>query len=252
MDFVSNRRLLTRKRTLKFLDDLQTTDGRDGALTIYLKAGSDVTSLQKILRPLTGDVELPDLSRTVSSSTTGAVVFWTADIKCLLIPPFPLNVEHVADGIDALPLHDLLAKDLRLGLVIVRLGEYAIGVFVGEERLTSKVGTGLVHSRHRQGGSSAHRFERHREKQIESFFERVCVHVREQIEPHGKNIDYVVFGGERYTVLAFRGQCHFLKHFDNVVLPRLIDVRKPRQDSLESAILTVWSSTVVQWSEPTS
>ena len=58
----------------------------------------------------------------------------------------------------------MLHKEFILGLIIVRLGEYGVGVFQGENLLSSKVGTGLVHSRHRQGGSSSHRFERHRDK----------------------------------------------------------------------------------------
>ncbi len=46
---------------------------------------------------------------------------------------------------------------------------------------SQKVERCLVHGRHRQGGSSSHRFERHRDKQIETFLNRVCEHVQETI-----------------------------------------------------------------------
>jgi peptide subunit release factor 1 (eRF1) len=111
------------------------------------------------------------------------------------------------------------------------------------------VGTGLVHSRHRQGGSSAHRFERHREKQIESFFDRVCGHVREHLEPYVKQLDYVIYEGERHTLLSFHKQCEFLQQFDDRVLGTTLHVREPRQTTLEAAIGQAWSSDVIVWEE---
>ena len=95
--------------------------------------------------------------------------------------------------------------------MLVRLGSYAIGVCRGDKLVSSKVGTGLVHGRHRQGGSSAHRFERHRDKQIESFLIRVCGHVREQLEPYVKSMDYIVYGGARTTILMAQKYCPWLE-----------------------------------------
>jgi peptide subunit release factor 1 (eRF1) len=136
-----------------------------------------------------------------------------------------------------------------LALVLVRLGAYAIGIYAGESLISSKVGTGLVHARHRQGGSSSHRFERHREKQMESFFTRVCGHVREQLEPHSRNLEYVLYGGTRETILEFRKQCHFLQAFDRRTLDLLLNVRDPNQAGLEEGIREAWSSRVIRWNE---
>jgi len=91
----------------------------------------------------------------------------------------------------------------------VRLGDYGPGVVKGETLLTSKVGQRVVHARHRQGGSSSHRFERHREKQMETFFTRVCGHVREQLEPFARQLDYIIYGGTRETILDFRKTMSF-------------------------------------------
>ena len=131
----------------------------------------------------------------------------------------------------------------------MRLGAYAIGICDGENLVSSKVGTGLVHGRHRQGGSSAHRFERHRDKQIEYFLTRVCQHAREQLEPQAKALDYVVYGGAWTTILLLQKQCPFLGQFDEPTLPPLLDIPEPRQAVLETAVNRVWSSTVIEWRE---
>ena len=136
-----------------------------------------------------------------------------------------------------------------MGLVLVRMGAYGIGVVQGEKLLSSKVGTGLVHARHRQGGSSSHRFERHREKQMETFFTRVCGHAREQLEPYARQLEYVIYGGTRETLLDFRKQCHFLHQFDNRTLDLLLNIREPKQSGLQEAIQEAWSSRVIQWNE---
>lgn len=250
MKLVSTRRLLTRKQAINVLDEMNAVKDQSEGITVCVKSGSDDALLKMALHPLVGDADLPELRDTVLSSTTGAVVFWANNVKCVFVPPFPVKSNVVSIGVDTLPMSNLLVNDLVLGVVIVRLGEYAIGVFNGEHRVSSKVGTGLVHARHRQGGSSAHRFERHREKQIESFFTRVCSNVREQFESQPGRIDHLLFGGERFTLKAFRARCDFLKKFDDRVLARLLDIRRPRQETLDSAIVDVWSTRLVSWVQP--
>ena len=121
---------------------------------------------------------IPTLSRLAAGSRTGCYVFWSAGQKCLVVPPFPTTEKQDIQPLDLAQVRSQLEHDLMIALVLVRLGSYAIGVSRGEKLLASKVGTGLVHGRHRQGGSSAHRFERHRDKQIETFLNRVCEHVQ--------------------------------------------------------------------------
>ena len=186
---------------------------------------------------------------TVARSKTGAVIFWGEQGKYLVLPPFPLKEKLFASGYDGEPLRSLLQQKLTVTLILLRLGAYAIGVFRGETLLSSKVGTGLVHSRHRQGGSSAHRFERHREKQIESFFTRVCTHVQENLEPYVKQMSYLIYGGERYTLLSFRKQCEFLQQFEDRILSKQLNIREPKQATLVAAISQVWSSDLFVWEE---
>jgi peptide chain release factor subunit 1 len=167
--------------------------------------------------------------------------------KYLVMPPFPVIKESVSYTCEIEPLYSILHQEFLLGLIFVRLGEYGIGVFKGEKLLSSKVGTGLVHSRHRQGGSSSHRFERHREKQMETFFMRVCQHAREQLDPYARQLDYMLYGGTRETILDFREHCHFLHEFDKITLFRLLHIRNPKQSGLVEVIQEAWSSKVIQW-----
>ncbi|MFO8101291.1 MAG: Vms1/Ankzf1 family peptidyl-tRNA hydrolase, partial [Dehalococcoidia bacterium] len=110
-------------------------------------------------------------------------------------------------------------------------------------------GTGLVHSRHKKGGSSQGRFERHREKQMESYFTRVCAHARTQLEPYETDIDYLVYGGERNTLLKFRRQCSYPGRFDSRTMDSLLDIRHPNRAALKASIENIWSSEVIEFAE---
>jgi peptide chain release factor subunit 1 len=190
-----------------------------------------------------------DISKSIADSPTGAILFWGPHHRYLVMPPFPINEERSSNICEIEPLRALLQQELLIGLVLVRMGAYGIGVVQGEKLISSKVGTGLVHARHRQGGSSSHRFERHREKQVETFFTRICGHTREQLEPYARQLQYVIYGGTKETLLDFRKQCHFLHQFDNRTLDLLLNIREPKQSGLHEAIQEAWSSRVIQWDE---
>ena len=91
------------------------------------------------------------------------------------------------------------------------------------------------------------RFQRHRDKQSELFFDRVCGRVREKVGPHVAGLDHVVYGGERHTLGAFRRRCEFLRGLDHLAVDMRLNVREPKQATLEAAIEEVWTSRVVRW-----
>ncbi|MDD5094898.1 MAG: Vms1/Ankzf1 family peptidyl-tRNA hydrolase [Dehalococcoidia bacterium] len=245
---IPQHRTMNRSRMLRFLNEVEAATGP--ATSLYIPADFSASELQKAFEILPGEGEAPpDLAERITKSKTGAILFWGQTHRCLVLPPFPIGERRVSPGYDVGALRSLLGRDLLIALILVRLGDYAIGVFEGEKRLSSKVGTGLVHGRHRQGGSSAQRFERHREKQMEMFFTRVCAHAREHLEPHGRKIDHVIYGGERFTLLKFRKQCHFLTTFDDRTMESILNVRAPRQATLEESIADVWSSSLTEWIE---
>jgi hypothetical protein len=242
-------RMLTRAKTLDYLKELAGMPGGK-AVTFCLPPHLPQEETQGVckLGDIPPDVH-PHLIKLAAGSRTGCYVFWSAKQKCLVVPPFPTTEKQVTKSLDMASIRSRLENDLVIALVLVRLGSFALGVCEGEKLLTSKVGTGLVHGRHRQGGSSAHRFERHRDKQIETFLNRVCGHVHETIEPYVKKLDYVVYGGARETILQLQKYCPLLMKLATPVLPPLLDIPDPRQAVLEKAVTRVWSSTVVEWKE---
>ncbi|MBM4461801.1 MAG: hypothetical protein FJ012_00515 [Chloroflexi bacterium] len=237
---------LNRRKMISYLDELETT--ADAARSLYLPLGLSLPEIRDLLERAIDPPDMPwELPDFAAGSKTGAVLFWSCSRKCLILPPFPIADECCTNGYNVEPLRSLLRTDLRIGLILVRLGAYAVGLCRGENLITSKVGTGLVHGRHKKGGSSQQRFRRHREKQIEFFLDRVCCHAQEHLEPQAKALDYVVYGGAWTTILSLQKQCPFLGQFDNRVLPPLLDIPKPNRRVLEIAVGRVWSSSVIEW-----
>jgi hypothetical protein len=244
-----SRRTLSRVKMLDFLEKLSVTPDEEFT-TLYLPPHLPTAELKSLLIEVLAPPDIAaGLIEIAGRSSTGAVIFWSKQQQYLVVPPFPISEKSITLSLDIKPLHSLLSHEYLVGLVLVRLGSYAIGLCRGEKLLSSKVGTGLVHGRHRQGGSSAHRFERHRDKQIEYFLTRVCRHAREQLEPYVKSMDYIVYGGARTTILLLQKRCPLLGKLETPTLPPLLDIPEPRQAVLETAVNRVWSSTVYEWQE---
>jgi hypothetical protein len=246
--FVLKRFCLGRSKALSFLDELASTEGK--AISLYLPRGAPQARVDNLLgKVLAATTIPPGVSKAAAGSEMGAAFFWSPPQMHLVLPPFPIDEEYITDGYDMEPLRSLLSRDFLIAMVLVRLGAYSIGICRGTELIDSKTGTGLVHARHKKGGSSQARFARHRGKQIEQFLVRVCGHVREHIEPHARSLDYLVYGGARTTILLLRKQCPFLSQFDDRILRMLLDIPDPRQAVLEKAVGTVWSTDVIEWCE---
>jgi hypothetical protein len=245
---VSKRFILDRHKTLDFLKKLESGD--NNAVTCYFPSGALVTDIGNKVHTIPALFTAPrEVVSLAAQSETGAVLFWGNKYKALLLPPFPLKEKYFTSGYETGTLVSMLVQDHTIALVLVRLGSFAVGVCRGEVFAASKVGTGLVHGRHRQGGSSSGRFARHREKQIEIFLIRVCEHAREKIEPYARELEYIVFGGARTTILMLRKQCSFLQQFEDRMLPVLLTIPDPRQAVLEDAVHSIWSSHIVEWAE---
>jgi hypothetical protein len=242
----SRRFSLSRTKVLGFLDELEAANG--SARSLYIASGLSHPQVEDALKEL---LETPEIAATMAelaaSSATGAVIFWGPSRKCLISPPFPIAEKYSAQGYAVEPLRALLRHDFTVAIILVRLGAYAIGLCRGESIIASKVGTGLVHGRHKKGGSSQQRFRRHREKQIESFLNRVCCHINEKLESQARTLDYLVYGGARTTILSLRKRCPFLQQFDYRTLAPLLDMPDPRQAVLEKAAKRVWLSNLVEW-----
>lgn len=249
MVVISHHSILNRQKTLDFLEKLADSSNAS-SYTLYLPPHPDRSEARKSLNEISMTAETaPEILDKIDKSHAGGVVFWGDENKYLIIPPFPITEKLLDKGFSKNTLQSLLTKDYLIGIVLVRLGAYAVSVCRGEKFISSKVGTGNIHGRHKKGGSSAHRFERHRDKQIEYFFTRACQRAREHLEPYEKSLDYLVYGGARTTIRELCKQCSFLERLVTQTLPPLLDIPEPRQVVLKTAVSRIWSSTVFEWRE---
>ena len=239
---------LTREKTGLLLYSLETC--KEKAISIFLPSGMTTEDVTIFLRSAPKTESIPyDAVRLVATSPTGSVLYWGPTQKYLISPPFPQKEKYITNGFETEPLLSLILKDYTIGIVLVRLGHFAVGVCQGEKLLLHDSGTGLVHGRHRQGGSSAARFQRRRKDQTHHFLERVSEHLQEQLEPYARTLDFFVYGGARVTILRLQKQCPFLAQFEDRLLPPLLEVQDPRFSVLEKAVTEIWSSRVTEWSE---
>ena len=239
---------MTREKTTALLQRLES--GKEDAISILLPSGMTTEEVSVFLQKTPQTQTIPyDAVRLAATSPTGSVIFWGAAQKNIILPPFPLKEKYITNGFETEPVLSLISKDYKIGIVLVRLGHFSVGVCQGEKLILHDSGTGLIHGRHRQGGSSAARFQRRRKDQTHHFLERVSEHLQETLEPYARTIDFFIYGGARVTILRLQKQCPFLAQFDNRLLPPLLDVEDPRFSVLEKAVPDIWSSKVTEWKE---
>jgi hypothetical protein len=131
----------------------------------------------------------------------GAVVTFTAADGAVAEchPPFPpvpeASLEPAAMAA-AIAAH--ASAERVVGVLLVRLGGYAVGVFAGTPPVlaSSKTGSRPVHGRSAAGGWSQHRFARRREKQANEALAAAADTAAAQFRQH-RAIDAVILGGDR-------------------------------------------------------
>jgi hypothetical protein len=163
-----------------------------------------------------------------------AVTFTAADgsaAECH--PPFP-PLSGGADGCDpAAAAEQIVAHavaDRTVGVLLVRLGGYAVGVFTGAPpRLaSSKTGSRPVHGRSAAGGWSQHRFARRRENQAAIALRAAADAADGVFGRYGADgLDAVVLGGDKRAIAALRGDARLAPYLDRAT-DRFLTVPDPR------------------------
>ena len=133
----------------------------------------------------------------------------------------------VAEAAARICAHALAARTV--GVLLVRLGGYAAGVFIGPdaELAASKVGSRLVHGRSAAGGTSQHRFARRREKQARQALGAAADTAAAVFAPFTGRLDAVVLGGDRRAIAGLRDDPRLKPYFD-VAVERFLAVPDPR------------------------
>jgi Actinobacteria/chloroflexi VLRF1 release factor len=120
-------------------------------------------------------------------------------------------------------------QDRTVGVLLVRLGGYAAGVFAGADAklVASKVGSRLVHGRSAAGGTSQHRFARRREKQAREALEAAADNALAVFGPFDGRLDAVVLGGDRRAIAALRDDSR-LRPYVSIAVDRFLTTPDPR------------------------
>jgi Actinobacteria/chloroflexi VLRF1 release factor len=146
-------------------------------------------------------------------------------------PPLPENAGDaagkIADSAEQISAHARSARTV--GVLLVRLGGYAAGVFTGPEaRLAaSKVGSRLVHGRSAAGGQSQQRFARRREKQASEALGAAADTAAAVFGPYAGKLDAVVLGGDRRAIAGLRDDPR-LRPYLKLAVERFLTVPDPR------------------------
>lgn len=141
-------------------------------------------------------------------------------------PPMKVDADECV-GLDIGDLVDHALTERTVGVLLVRLGAHAAGVFQGSRLVSSKVGRALVHGRSKAGGWSQQRFARRRAVQArESLTDAAAVAARVLL-PGISRLDAVVLGGDRRAVDRLRGDRRLAPVFDRAV-ERFLTVPEPR------------------------
>ncbi|MCH8346870.1 MAG: hypothetical protein IIC87_08105, partial [Chloroflexi bacterium] len=179
-----------------------------------------------------------------AESETGAVLLWDPPQGHLVLPPFPVREDAAYPGRSVDPLRELLAQDPLIGVLLLRLGRYAVGVYRGSSLVASKTGTRYVKGRHHAGGTSQTRFVRVREKQVALLFKAACGVLEQRFAPYAGSLEHVFLGGERLTLQAFRHACPSLESLAPRLRRRILNVGEPSLKALEALPREIWTSQV--------
>jgi hypothetical protein len=169
-----------------------------------------------------------DVTVTADPATVTVAAADGSVAECV-VPFAPMAVD------DSAPFGGLLTHacvQRMVGLLLVRRGGFAAGVFAGVELVASKVGTRHVQGRAAAGGWSQQRFARRRENQARVALEAAADAVAGVLLPVLEQLDAVVAGGDRSSCDEVLADPR-LQPLRPLLQPDRIDVPDPRRQVLE-------------------
>jgi hypothetical protein len=135
------------------------------------------------------------------------------------------------------PLRGDLAEhalvERRVGVLLVRLGGHAVGVFEGATLVRSKVGSRQVHGRSAAGGWSQQRFARRRVGQVRVAHQAAADLAAGLLVDEVGSLDAIVTGGDRRALESVLADPR-LTALRPLVVQRVLDVPDPRLVVLRS------------------
>lgn len=165
------------------------------------------------------------------SAADTTVALTASDGATAVLAPFLSEAPTAPDGVDFLA--DWAAPSMRLALILVRRGGYAVGLSLGPVLVAHKVGTRYVQSRTAAGGWSQHRFARRRDNQADALVGSVIDHAYRVVL--ASPADALVVGGDKTLVREVLADPRLARLLE---LPRreLFDLPDPRLVVLKQAM----------------
>ncbi|MDP2932454.1 MAG: Vms1/Ankzf1 family peptidyl-tRNA hydrolase [Chloroflexota bacterium] len=219
--------------------------------TVYADAAAFPTRMDTLLatpaanfNEIKESVKTETVTREAEKYRTGAAIFWDGPgSRYIVLPPFPVPSNAVVIGeLDTAPLFEIWERKHVIGVVLVAWGSYGIGVFNGDRLVASKVGTGYIHQKQKQGGSSQKRFARRTEEQKKAFLKRVANRTEEILRTH--RLDYIFFGGNRLIRKPLLDECKYLQGQADKISGRVLEVRHANQAVLEHSRFEIMKAAV--------
>ena len=232
-------------RLRRLLDEVGEEDWCERTLYLTPKSLAARMGESRTARPARPDDEVVNIvTRTVGESDSGIAIFIGQGRAIAICPPFPFQDDISRSGFVASPLLRLLETEYLIGIVLLRLGRYAIGVLRGDRLMASKTAGRYMKNRHRAGGQSQRRFERSRERLIRELYDKTCETARDVFAPYAKSMDYILLGGENSTLTGFTERCGLMQALNVKTLARRLVIDRPDQRTLKNIAFEAWKSRV--------
>ena len=213
--------------------------------TVYL-APVEKNAPRSITAKISGPV-IEKLVEQLDESNTGYMIIRRDTDVSVIIPPFPFSMDAIIEGDDTIMLEDMFDSSFEVGVILIRLGRFAVGVLNGDKLINSKTDTRQMKNRHRAGGSSQRRFERSRERLIRELFDKTCEVSKSLFDQRKSSIKYVFLGGEKHTVGRFLNRCEYLQKSGFDIQSRVLSVDIPNNDAIKSIHQEVYKSKLLNY-----
>ena len=217
-------------RLRRMLDALAAESKFEDCSALYLAPGD--TPDASALAATGWDAPVYELGEAALRDGCGLVGMRAGGRGLLIAPPFPVQETFLSLDWDDGPLRRILEGDYTVGVVLVRLGRFSVAVFRSGELVEAKTDSRYVKGKHHAGGTSQLRYTRIRDGQIKRLYDKVCEEVRGRLAPPTVKLDYLVLGGERFTLNGLLKECPALAALGSITLKRRLNIRDPKRDTL--------------------
>ncbi len=157
---------------------------------------------------------------------------WMASIP-VPFGPLPAKPGKQA-GLAVDDLLDHLMVPRTIGLLLVRLGGYSVGIARAGVVLTSSTGSRLVHGRTAAGGQSQPRFARRREGQARVALQAAADTAARVLLPRAAELDAIVLGGDTAALRSLAADPRLAVLLERAE-SRVLDIPEPRRAVLDEA-----------------